>query len=624
MLDILKKYWGYTSFRPLQSEIIDAVCKGRDVVALMPTGGGKSLTYQIPALMKPGLCIVVTPLIALMKDQVDALRRRGILAAWVHSAMSRGDMDRVLDNCVYGDYKFLYVSPERLESDMFRIRLMKMHVNLVAVDEAHCISEWGYDFRPAYLKIKQIREFVPNVPVIALTASATESVVGEIVEHLNMHNPQIFRMSFRRENISYLVRRSEDKLGSLLRIINAVRGSGIVYVRTRKRTEEIAQFLTDHGISALHYHGGMVSAIRSKHQEQWLSGACRVIVATNAFGMGIDKADVRFVIHADMCDSLEAYYQEAGRCGRDGLPAYAVLLSSDTDMLSSQKRVALEFPPIATIKTIYDQIFQYFMISYGDGKDRSVVFNIYEFATKYRYFVPMVINAIKILNLGGYMTLIDEMENPTRIMFVVNRDDLYKVKIADPDIDVFLSALLRICPGVFSDFVSISESYLASLLNVDIRQVSEHLITLSRAGVIKYIPGAKSPVLVFNEERLPPENLYISPQSYSRRKEVAELRGKAMFDYALKIKGCRSLVLQNHFGDMSSESCGRCDLCRGRQGSTEDLHGRILTLLGQGAYSVRGLADALKCNPQLLVDTMKLMFEDEEIVQRKDGTIHLK
>ena len=462
LLEVLQRYWGYDSFRPVQEEIIRSVCQGRDTLALMPTGGGKSLTYQVPTMLREGLCIVVTPLIALMKDQVDRLRRLGINAAAIHSGLSMRQIDIVLDNCVYGDVKFLYVAPERLVTEAFRLRVERMRVSLLAVDEAHCISQWGYDFRPSYLRIAELRERLPEVPVLALTASATPAVARDIMRQLRFAEPHVLRSSFARPNLSYAVRHDEDKNEQLLRVVRNVAGSGIVYVRTRDGCEQLTEFLRDAGVAATCYHGGLANAERSIRQEEWLAGRTRIMVAPNAFGMGIDKADVRFVVHYSMPDSLESYYQEAGRAGRDGKRAYAVLLVAPDDAERVQRRFDLQFPPLDEIRDIYEKVCSYLQIGIGDGEQASFVFNIHDFCAKFRLFGGKVASALKLLQQNGYLTLTDEMRNPARILFCISRDDLYKLRVVRNDLDHFIRTVLRLYDGVFTDFRPIDEQEIAA------------------------------------------------------------------------------------------------------------------------------------------------------------------
>ena len=488
IFEVLKRYWGFTEFRPVQERIIRSAMAGRDTLALMPTGGGKSLTYQVPGLAQPGLCIVVTPLIALMKDQVDRLRARRIPAVAIHSGLSPRQIDIALDNCVYGDVKFLYVAPERLATEAFRLRVERMKVSLLAVDEAHCISQWGYDFRPSYLRIAELREKLPGVPVLALTASATKLVAEDIMRHLRFAEPHILRSSFARPNLSYSVRRTDDKNGQLLRLVQNVPGSGIVYVRTREGTEQVADMLRRQGVTAAAYHGGMGHAERSLRQEEWVAGRTRVMVATNAFGMGIDKPDVRFVAHYAMCDSLESYYQEAGRAGRDGVRSYALLLTSPDDGGRIIKRFEQEFPPLEKIKDIYEKVCSYLQIGIGDGAEASFLFNIHDFCAREHLYSGTVQSALKLLQQNGYMTLTDAQENPARIMFCVSRDDLYRIRVQRDELDHFIRTLLRLYNGVFTEFRQIDEGEIATWSGYTVERVKELLKRLWQLRVIRYVP----------------------------------------------------------------------------------------------------------------------------------------
>ena len=501
---LLKRYWGFDTFRPVQEQVILSVLAGRDTLALMPTGGGKSLTYQIPGLASEGVCIVVTPLIALMKDQVDRLRKLGIRALAIHSGLSARQIDIDLDNCVYGDVKFLYVAPERLASEAFRLRVQRMNVSLLAVDEAHCISQWGYDFRPSYLRIAELRERIPGVPVLALTASATPRVADDIMEKLHFAEPHLLRSDFSRPNLSYAVRHTDDKNEQLLRIIRNVGGSGIVYVRTREGAEQVAAFLRDEGISAEYYHGGLGHAERSMRQDAWISGRTPVMVATNAFGMGIDKPDVRYVVHYTMCDSLESYYQEAGRAGRDGRRSYAVLLVSSDDAGRIAKRFEADYPPLEKIRSIYEKICSYLQIAIGDGAQSSFLFNLRDFCTREHLYAGLVQNALKILSQNGYMTLLDEAANPARILFCVSRDDLYRLRVIRDDLDHIIRVLLRLYEGVFTDFRPIDETEIATWSGYTPEKVHDLLKRLWQLRVIRYIPSNRSPLLYMDEERLPP------------------------------------------------------------------------------------------------------------------------
>ena len=559
---LLRRYWGFDTFRPMQEQIIRSILSGRDTLALMPTGGGKSLTYQLPAMAGEGLCIVITPLIALMKDQVDRLRGKHIAAVAIHSGLSARQIDIALDNCAYGDVKFLYVAPERLTSEAFRLRVQRMKVRLIAVDEAHCISQWGYDFRPSYLRIAELRRMLPEgIPVLALTASATQPVVEYIMRQLHFAEPCVLRSSFARPNLSYSVRHTEDKEGQLLRIIRNVPGTGIVYVRTRQGAEQLAEKLTEQGIPAAAYHGGLDHATRTQRQESWLSGTVRVMVATNAFGMGIDKPDVRFVIHFTLCDSLESYYQEAGRAGRDGRRSYAVLLVSPDDEGRITRRFEQEFPPLEQIKSIYSKICSYLRVALGDGADCAYQFNLNEFCAREHLFNGTVRSALKLLQQNGYMTLTDEQEHPARIMFCVSRDDLYRVRVQREELDHIIRTLLRLYDGVFSDFRPIDEGDIARWSGYTVDRVRELLQRLWQLRLIRYIPSNRSPLIYLNEERLPESDLYIAPETYLRRQELMHERFEQMLRYANNETLCRSMMLERYFGEEHAAPCGLCDLC---------------------------------------------------------------
>ena len=633
---ILKRYWGYDDFRPLQLETIESVCAGRDTLVLMPTGGGKSVIYQVPGLALDGVCIVVTPLIALMKDQIDQLRRRRILAESIHSGMQPRDIDRILDNCVYGDVKFLYIAPERIDSELFRTRFAKMRVSLLAVDEAHCISQWGYDFRPSYLRIAELREKLPGVPVLALTASATKLVAEDIMRHLRFAEPHILRSSFARPNLSYSVRHTDDKNGQLLRLVRNVPGSGIVYVRTREGTEQVADMLRREGITAAAYHGGMGHAERSLRQEEWVSGRTRVMVATNAFGMGIDKPDVRFVAHYSMCDSLESYYQEAGRAGRDGMRSYALLLVSSDDGERIVRRFEQEFPPLEKIKDIYERVCSYLQVGIGDGAQASFLFNIHDFCAHEHLYSGTVVSALKLLQQNGYMTLTDAQENPARIMFCVSRDDLYKLRVQRDELDHFIRTLLRLYNGVFTEFRQIDEGEIATWSGYTVQRVKELLKRLWQLRVIRYVPSNRSPILFMNEERLPRADLYISPDTYKRRQELMRERFEHMLDYAANETRCRSAVLEAYFGEGDPAPCGVCDICLARRraakqksadaagNAAESLRKEVLERLAQGPADPRELADGFPGGVQRTGEVIRQLLDEGLLATGKDGKIRLK
>ena len=622
LLAILKQYWGYESFRESQYEIISSVLSGRDTLALMPTGGGKSITYQLPTLMSDGLCVVITPLIALMKDQVDKLQRQGISAVAIHSGLSRRKIDIALDNCVYGDVKFLYIAPERLNSDIFRLRARRMNISLIAVDEAHCISQWGYDFRPSYLHIKTLREFQPEAPVLALTASATEQVTDDIMENLCFAEKNIIRSSFARPNLSYVVRKVEDKEEQLLRVISGVAGSGIVYVRKRETAETLCQFLQEQGVSASFYHAGLPNEERSIRQDEWVSGRVRVMVATNAFGMGIDKADVRFVVHYTMSDSMESYYQEAGRAGRDGKRSYAMLMVAPNDYKILSRRVEGNFPPIEQIKSIYEKICAYLMIAIGDGAARSYVFNIQDFCYREKLFVQTVVSALDLLERNEYMSYVDVADNPARVIFKVSRDDLYKYTMSDT-VERVVRTMLRMYNGLFTEFRAIDEEVIAAATDMSREQVHQVLRELWRSQIIRYVPANSSPMIYMNEERLPVSSLYISPKSYGYRKEQMISRFEAMVGYAENTTECRSVILSNYFGDSSAEPCGHCDVCLANkrnaksEDSAEAVEKRIVESLNEGELPLREIARRVAAKPQTITDALYRMLDRGEVALRE-------
>ena len=521
--EILKQYWNYDNFRGIQEEIIESIGKGHDTLGLMPTGGGKSITFQVPALAQPGLCLVITPLIALMKDQVRNLRDRGIKALAVYSGMTREEIVVALENCIFGDYKFLYISPERLDTDIFRAKLRNMKINMITVDESHCISQWGYDFRPAYLKISEIRELLPTVPVLALTATATPEVVKDIQTKLGFReDSRIFRMSFERKNLAYIVRNTESKQEELLHILNSVSGSAIVYTRNRKRTREVAELLVNNEITATFYHAGLNNDVKDQRQKSWLSGESRVMVATNAFGMGIDKPDVRLVIHVDLPDSPEAYFQEAGRAGRDGQKAYAVLLYAKSDKATLSKRITDTFPDKEYIRKVYEDVNYYFQMAMGDGLGCTFAFNLDEFCRNFKHFPVQADSALKILTRAGYLEYTDEQDNASRILFTIHRDELYKLR----------NVILRSYTGLFTDYAYINEDSLAIRSGLTRQRIYEILLMLTRRHILHYIPRKKTPYIIYTRERQEAGRLAITRDIYEERKESYITRIKAMTEYA--------------------------------------------------------------------------------------------
>ena len=561
---ILTRYWGFASFRPLQEDIIRSVTEGRDTLALMPTGGGKSITFQVPALAMQGTCLVITPLIALMKEQVNRLNSLEIRSLMIHSAMTREEIDITIENCIYGDYKFLYVSPERISTPLFRNRVGRINLSLVAVDEAHCISQWGYDFRPSYLKIASLREIIdPEVPFLALTATATAQVVNDIMEKLEFREANVLRTSFARKNISYLVRRVEEKGTYLLKTLSKASGSGIVYVRSRKRSKEVAEMLVANNIKADFYHAGLPDELRDRKQASWSAGKTRVIVATNAFGMGIDKADVRFVIHWDTPDSIENYFQESGRAGRDGKPAWAVLLYSPSDRTRLGNSLRLKFPPVDRIKDVYEALCNYLMVPLGSGKNNVFDFNMSEFVSRFRLPVIETYNSLAFLQREGYVEFTEEINNPSRVHFIVGRDDLYKFQVANEAFDGFIKLLLRSYTGMFTEFVAINEDSLSKKAAITRDTVYNFLVKLASMHIIRYIPGKNTSLVIFTEERLERKALMISPENYLHVRDKYETRLNKMIDYAESANRCRVVMLLDYFGE-ESDRCGTCDICRER------------------------------------------------------------
>ena len=617
---ILTKYWGFTSFRPLQEEIIGSIAEGRDTLGLMPTGGGKSITFQVYALSKEGICLVITPLIALMKDQVNRLNSLEIRSMAIHSGMSREEIDIALENAIYGDYKFLYVSPERVSTRIFQARMPRLNLNLVAVDEAHCISQWGYDFRPSYLKISSIRELIPKtVPFLALTASATSHVAEDIMEKLNFRESNLLKTSFERKNISYLVRRAEDKGTYLINTLQKAGGSGIVYVRSRKRCKEIAELLVSKGINADFYHAGLPVELRDKKQISWTTGETRVIVATNAFGMGIDKAEVRFVIHWEMPDSIEEYFQESGRAGRDGKPAYAVLLYSPSDKTRLEDSMRRKFPPVEKIKDIYEALCNFLQVPMGAGKDNVFDFSMPEFVSKFRLPVIETFNSLSFLQREGYIEFTEEIDNPSRVHFIVGRDDLYKFQVANESFDGFIKLLLRSYTGMFSEFVPVNEDALAKKSALTRENVYRFLVKLSTLGIIKYIPGKKTSLVIFTEERLERKALLISPDTYLKVRERYADRLNKMIDYADYNTRCRSVILLEYFGE-EADRCGICDVCRERNEldlskyEFDLILDEIKDILAEQKYDTRELVSKVNHPEDKVIKVLRWLLDHNKII----------
>ncbi|MFA6404181.1 MAG: RecQ family ATP-dependent DNA helicase [Salinivirgaceae bacterium] len=619
---ILTQYWGYTKFRELQHDIITSVGEGKDTLALMPTGGGKSITFQVPALAKEGICIVVTPLIALMKDQVENIKAKGIKAVAIYSGMTRHEIDVALENCVHDkDLKFLYCSPERLATEIFRTRVKQMNVNLLAIDESHCISQWGYDFRPSYLEIVKVRELIPNVPVLAVTATATPDVVNDIQEKLGFKEKNVFIKSFERKNLVYLVRNTEDKEKYLLKIVTNIKGTGIVYVRNRQHTQEIAGLLIKNQISADFYHAGLTNAERDFRQNNWKKGKTRIIVSTNAFGMGIDKADVRFVVHMDLPDNLEAYFQEAGRGGRDEKQAFAILLFHPGDTRKLEQRIEATFPPIEDIKRVYEALGNFFQIPIGGGKGMGFDFNMSDFVKNYRFNIMLVYSSLKLLQQSGFLELSEEVDNPSRLIFLVTRDDLYRYQVANMAEDKFIKLLLRSYTGMFTEYRPIDEDELAKRANTTRDVITGYLIKLGRDKIITYIPQKKVPQIFYSEERLDTKSIAFTTDKYISRKRIYSQKIESVVSYATH-KKCRSQQLLFYFGDTEAERCGVCDVCteRNKLDLSKLEFDQILEQLKQKLQTpmtTEQIVDAIKQPPEKVISVIQWLLDNGKM-ERND------
>lgn len=563
-IDVLKQYWGYDAFRPMQEQIIQSALDRQDTLALLPTGGGKSICFQVPALYREGMCIVISPLIALMKDQVYNLQRRGIAAAAIFSGMSSRDIDRTFDNCVFGGVKLLYVSPERLTTDMARERIQRMQVNLLAVDEAHCVSQWGYDFRPPYLQIPLLRELIPDVPILALTATATPEVVADIQEKLGFRKPNVFQQSFTRSNLAYVVRHEEGKEEKLVEILNKVAGSGVVYARNRKKTKDLAVMLQRKGISADFYHAGLDGELRSQKQDAWIAGKTRIMVSTNAFGMGIDKPDVRTVVHTDLPDSLEAYFQEAGRAGRDGKKSYAVLLYNDSDRRNLERNFELSYPPMEYIRQVYRALGSYYQLALGSGQGESFDFDITRFCEVFKLEPARTYSCLKILEQAGWLTLTEAVWSPSALLLTADKETIYDYMLRQPKLDAILKSILRSYQGAFQHHINIKEEQLARFLNIPAEEVIKALELMAKENILEYQPRKDKPQIVFLLERVDPANLTIDMELYQFRKQRQEKRIRSAVAYATDDE-CRSKMLLAYFGETDSRPCGVCDVCLERK-----------------------------------------------------------
>lgn len=625
--EILKQYWGYDSFRDLQEEIITSIGEGKDTLGLMPTGGGKSITFQVPALAQEGICIVITPLIALMKDQVQNLRKRGIKALAVYSGMTRQEILTALENCIFGDYKFLYISPERLDTEIFRTKLRSMKVSMITVDESHCISQWGYDFRPAYLKIAEIRALLPGIPVLALTATATPEVVKDIQARLDFREENVFRMSFERKNLAYMVRQTDNKTQELLHILRKVPGSAIIYVRNRRRTKEITELLVNEDITADFYHAGLDNAIKDLRQKRWQSGEVRVMVATNAFGMGIDKPDVRIVLHLDLPDSPEAYFQEAGRAGRDGDKAYAVILYTKTDRTTLHRRVVDTFPDKEYILNVYEHLQYYYQMAMGDGFQCVREFNLEEFCRKFKYFPVPVDSALKILTQAGYLEYTDEQDNASRILFTIRRDELYKLREMGTEAEALIQMILRSYTGVFTDYAYISEATLSVRTGLTREQIYNILVTLTKRRIVDYIPHKKTPYIIYTRERQELRFVHIPPAVYEERKARYEARIKAMEEYVISENVCRSRMLLRYFGEKNEHNCGQCDVCLSHraepdisQSTFDGLREQICALLKEHPMTPAEIASHINTDKEQLSEVIRFML-DEGLLSSENGLL---
>ena len=647
--EILRQYWGYDDFRGIQREIIESIGSGHDTLGLMPTGGGKSITFQVPALAREGTCVVITPLIALMKDQVENLRRRGIRAAAIYSGLTREEIVITLENCIFGAVKILYVSPERLSSDLFQAKLRHMNVSFITVDEAHCISQWGYDFRPSYLEIAKIRKLVPHAPVLALTATATPQVVEDIQDKLASPSPppippsppsptsptsstrttsfSVFRMSFERQNLSYVVRRAADKREQLIHILKNVKGSAIVYTRSRRRTKEFAELLNEAGISATFYHAGLETAAKDERQLAWQNDKIRVMVATNAFGMGIDKPDVRVVIHVDCPDSVEAYFQEAGRAGRDGQKAYAVLLYNDADHRKLEKRISDTFPEKDFIREVYEHLAFFYQIGVGSGYNHTFEFNIDKFCHAFHHFPIQVDSALKILNRAGYIEYTEEQDNQARVMFTVSRNELYRLENNTDNKERVITALLRNYGGLFTDYNYIDESFIAQQCGLQSQQVYMILKSLSQRHILHFIPQKKTPYIRYTQRREDKEHIQIMPVIYEERKAQYADRIHAMIDYATNDSVCRSRQLLRYFGEENDHDCRQCDVCLSHRPEGmvseprfNEAMEKILALLDDGKpHPITDLRDI-----QLPTDELNAALDylfQEEYIRQSDGLL---
>jgi ATP-dependent DNA helicase RecQ len=626
--EILRSYFGYNDFRGIQSEIIESIGAGKDTLGLMPTGGGKSITFQVPALAMEGVCIVITPLIALMKDQVAHLRARGIKAAAIYSGLSREEIITILENSIFGGVKILYISPERLSSRLFLTKLKHIKVSFITVDEAHCISQWGYDFRPSYLKISDIRKTIgKEIPVLALTATATPQVVKDIEDKLGFTEDNVFRMSFERKNLAYIVRVATDKRKEMIHILNSVGGSAIIYTRSRKNTKEIAQLLNDNGLSATFYHAGLDHTVKDERQKAWQGDQVRIMVATNAFGMGIDKPDVRLVIHIDCPDSIEAYFQEAGRAGRDGWKSYAVLLYNDSDKRKLDKRVTDTFPEKEYIRTVYEHLAYFYQIGAYSGEGLTFQFNIDKFCRTFKHFPIQVDSSLRILQRAGYIEYDEIGDDAARVMFLLGRNELYRLENQTKNEETVITALLRCYGGLFTDYVYIDEAFVAQQAGLNKQEVYLILKNLSARHILHFIPQRKMPTITYTTWREEGDKLVIGEDVYEKRKEQYKNRIYAMIEYASNDYTCRSRMLLRYFGEKNIHDCGQCDACNNHNGDrlseseADDVKKRILSVLADGSHHPFSDLLSLHLPDRIINETIEYLI-DEEIIRTEDGMLY--
>ena len=626
ILDVLKKYWGYDAFRPLQQEIIESVLAGRDTLGLMPTGGGKSITFQVPTMAMDGMALVVTPIISLMKDQVDRLRSLRIKATYLYAGLTRAEVNRTYDKCLYGNYKFLYVSPERLQSQAFMERLRQMPVSLIVVDEAHCISQWGYDFRPSFLRIAQVRKLFPQVPVLALTATATPVVVEDIQRCLAFKHSNVFSMSFARSNLSYVVRPTEEKVTELIHILSSVPGSAIVYVRSRRRTKQICDEINRAGIHADYYHAGLYVEDKEDKQNKWTSDECRVMVATNAFGMGIDKPDVRLVVHVDIPNSLEEYYQEAGRAGRDGKRSWAVLLVKHTDQRALRRHITEAFPDKDFIRSVYERVGNFLGVSLGEGYQQMYDFNFNLFCRTFDLPVLPTHNALKILTQAGYIEFVEEIETQSRVMIHARKDELYDLDTTTPGADQVLQAILRIYTGLFADYVFINEDVIAFRTGLDQETIYKSLLELTRMRILHYVPRKRTPYIIYTTSREEPKHVLIPKAVYEDLRDRMTSRVEATINYAYSDTGCREHMLLSYFGENKVDECGHCDLCidRRKRGDHEpvDVQQGILYMAGLRPRRLEEFLNTLSFPKDEILSTLSFLVDEGFIDHLNDDTYY--